>query len=693
MPQPLFVASTGVAFLSSAKHWLLSGLALAFLTSCQVAPPAEPAAFTLHVAHINDTHSAFDPTPGYFWADMQDAAPVADPATGKQQVFNQWGGHPRLAQQLQQIRSDAQRTGQALLTLHGGDAWQGSAYFQVNQGQMNADILSRMGIDAMALGNHEFDLNNGALNDFINAVNFPVVAGNIDASNDPDLKQQANLKPYQLFHFGEQVVAVIGVVLDNMPSIAPNTGEVVFHDMVQATQQHIDRLHADGVDKIIVLSHIGNALDVQLAQQVSGIDAIVGGHSHSLLGDFSNIGLANSSRPYAELVHHSVSGSPTCIVQAGEYAQAIGLVALEFNAQGELLSCIGQNTLLTSAQWFQDRAQRNSFSTDQQHAIRDFIEVQPNMTVVDEHPALREHIDTHYRPAMEKAYGRVIAYLDAPIEHVRRPGDSGSDQHGSRLAPLVAQAQLEFASSEAVQALTGVKPDLALVGAGGMRASLAAGELREGVISLELLPFASQLSVLQVPGEVIRQVIEQTVTATLPEGAHAGRFPYGAQLRYEFIESKAGTHGELRQLEINQGTLTAPNWQPLHDKQTYTLVLNSYLANGNDGWTALYEAQQEPTAVTNPRRFDLFLTSAQGNKNELTVRSVSHVEPTGQGGFRALYHRQNDNEVSAHQPCSDPELSCHTDAMAVIDFFLRHRDEAETIIRHATQPTVTLRRQ
>ncbi len=193
------------------------------ISGCATTPIVQHQPFTLTVAHINDTHSNFDPVKSSFKADDT-------------KVYNEFGGYPRLQTMAKEYKAEAKKDNQSLLFLHGGDAWQGSAYFKLNHGAMNADMLSKMGLDAMALGNHEFDLNNKKLNAFIGSVNFPVLAANVDASQDADLKDQTNLRPYQIFAFDgnnktivkdinhlpkdKNLVAVFGIALDNMANIA-----------------------------------------------------------------------------------------------------------------------------------------------------------------------------------------------------------------------------------------------------------------------------------------------------------------------------------------------------------------------------------------------------------------------------------------------------------------------------------------
>ena len=282
---------------------------------------AAPAAqdFELSIAHINDTHSAFDEVRASIVNDeIQDGSPV----------YTSFGGHPRLQTAANEIREQAEATDRSMLFLHGGDAWQGSAYFKLFEGKMNADILSRMDLDAMAMGNHEFDLNNEVLAEFVNNVTFPVLGANMDLSADPHLKDVTNILPYTLFAFDgfekeevtlatmpqdKPVVAVLGLVLEDMPTMSPNVGEVRFSGEVETAQKMVDELKANGVNKIILLTHIGLERDQNIARNVDGIDVIVGGHSHTLLGDHSNLGLGDHGG-YAEIITNP-NGGKTCIVQ------------------------------------------------------------------------------------------------------------------------------------------------------------------------------------------------------------------------------------------------------------------------------------------------------------------------------------------------------------------------------------------
>lgn len=644
-----------------------------FLFACQ--PNNENQPFVLTLAHMNDTHSQFDPV----------NAELKGPLFGKQgetdTLYTRFGGYPRLLTMAKSFQADALAKNQPLLLLHGGDAWQGSGYFKLNEGMANAELLSQFGLDAMALGNHEFDLDNQKLARFIKGVNFPVLAANLDTRDDPDLRHAANLKPFVIYSFdgnqkspvtdinnlpqGKQLVAVMGLVLEDMANISPNVGKLRFGNEVTSAQATVDLLRQHGIDHIVALTHIGNQRDLALAAKVNGIDAIVGGHSHSLLGDFRNIGWGNTGE-YAQLVTNPDGVGMTCVVQAGSYAQAIGLARVSFDAQGRVIACQGQNQLLASRDFFADPARQQTLDETRSKQAGKFIDAQPNLVTVDEDPRLRGIIDSHYKPALEQAFGPVIATIPAALQNARRPGDNGSDSHGSDVAPLVAEGQYYWANTPAVQALTGGPVHFALLAVGGVRADLPASELREGDAALTLLPFKNQLSVLTLSGADVRALLTETITATLPASAHAGKFPYGGHLRYTFTETTPGKGGALTQLQWQNAD---GQWQDLVDNQRYRVVMNAYSANGNDGWQALARAQAQQA-----ERLDL-----AWQDGKLTGFPVERVEQRGDQ-LSARY-------ATGHQlDCKASGVDCGTDATS----FVAYVRDARPTLTALDEETVTL---
>lgn len=627
---------------------ILAGVLALALAGCAGQQPDQP--FTLTLAHVNDTHSHFDPSDARLRLDGTE-------------VYTRLGGHPRLQQYAGELRRQAREADQPLLLLHGGDAWQGSGYFRLNQGAMNADVLSRLQFDAMALGNHEFDLDNERLAAFIAGVDFPVLAANLDASRDPHLAELDNLRPYVLYAFDghdkeriervkdagrDPVVAVIGLVLEDMPEIASTVGELVFEREVEAAQRTVRALREQGVKHIVAVTHLGLERDQRLAREVNGIDVIVGGHSHSLLGDFSNLGLGEGE-PYARLFTNQDGRGRTCVVQAGQHAQAMGRVQVTFTPDGRVSRCEGGNTLLADRVFYRDirRGEQHRFDDATQQRLAEAVAAAPNIALVEEDPALRAHIDEQYRPALLQAYGQVIGHVPGLLRHRRLPVDG----QGSDVAPLVAASQLYWVNTPAVQAVTGRRADFALLGAGGVRTDLAPGEIKEGDVTLDMLPFANALSLVSLTGRQVAGLLLETINASLPEGAHTGKFPYVAGLRYQFDET-GRDRGFLRRIEyFNQG-----QWQRLDPDASYQVVINGYHASGNDGWNTLFEAQQVLTD-----RIDLAWVNGK-----LAAFPVARLTRTQGGGVQVHY-------INQPLDCQADGVRCNTDAQAFVDYVREQR--------------------
>lgn len=637
------------------------------LQSEATAQAQETAGLQLQIIHINDTHSQFD------------ASPAKVAGADGQPLYTFIGGHPRLLTQARLLREQAAAAGLPSLFLHGGDAFKGSAYFELFEQKINIDILNRMQLDAMALGNHEFDIGLAKLADFASELTFPILAANVDTSAEPQLAAVHNLKAYQIFVLADNSwlpeqqwlaqranpaatepapvrLAIFGLALEDMRAMVPDTGALVFDAEVAAAQRTVDFLQQQGIAHIVALTHLGNQRDLRLAAQVNGIDVIVGGHSHSLLGDFRHwyLGLQG---PYAQQVLNPDGSGFTCVVQAGQFAQAVGALTVSFNSQGQVTDCHGENTLLASRDVFSS-ALRQADSQLGGKALSQtlaYIDSLPNTRITEEDAALRQVINEVYLPAVQQAYGEQISATEQSIPHVRLPGTGGSDQHGSALAGHITDAMHSWLNSESVQAVLKNPVDFSLIGAGNIRSALEAGAIYEGHIRLEVLPFDAPLSVLTVTGADVLALLEETIAATLPEGAHAGKFPYSSHLRYTATERLDGSL-HLSQVEV----LRHGQWQALVPEQRYRLATTNYLANGNDGWQRLQQVQQTTTD-----RQDIILLNGQP-KAFAVNRVIARTDSSGQQAFQPEY------AAAGALPCGSEGVDCKTAAQATIDYLRTH---------------------
>lgn len=153
---------------------------------------------SITLAHINDTHSYFEPTSLQLTLDMNGQTLTP---------FVSAGGFARIATRIQQLRDDAERMKRGFVFVHAGDCFQGTLYFSLFKGKANADMLNALNIDAMALGNHELDMGNEPVAQFAKRIHFPLLAGNWDLSAERQnkahrLSDNANVKAYDVARTG-----------------------------------------------------------------------------------------------------------------------------------------------------------------------------------------------------------------------------------------------------------------------------------------------------------------------------------------------------------------------------------------------------------------------------------------------------------------------------------------------------------
>lgn len=188
------------------------------------------------------------------------------------------------------------------LLLSAGDMIQGNNWANLFQGESVIELMNTMGFDAMVAGNHEFDFGQEILKQRISEARFPVLGATVQG--------MSTLKPFIIREIDGVRIAIVGIVTEDTPrSTHPrNVSGLQFHPPAEIVENCVKELH-EKADVILVLSHNGYSADRALAERVKGIDAIVGGHSHTRL-----------ERP--------ILVGKTIIVQAWEHAKALGVLDL-----------------------------------------------------------------------------------------------------------------------------------------------------------------------------------------------------------------------------------------------------------------------------------------------------------------------------------------------------------------------------
>ncbi len=210
----------------------------------------------------------------------------------------------------------------AALVVDAGDIFQGSLLYSKFKGDIEVNLLNKIGYDIYTIGNHEFDDGAKNLAQQLEKAKFEIINANLDADAVPQLAKL--IKPSVVRKIGGQSVGFVGAMTPELESLAINLQGVKLKatddQWIQPIQEEVSKLKSSGVDKIVLVSHCGVDSDKELAEKLPSVDAIIGGHSHTRL-----------AKPV--IVKHR-DGSSTTIVQTGCYGRAVGFLQLTFNDNG-----------------------------------------------------------------------------------------------------------------------------------------------------------------------------------------------------------------------------------------------------------------------------------------------------------------------------------------------------------------------
>ncbi|ATF18731.1 bifunctional metallophosphatase/5'-nucleotidase [Phaeobacter gallaeciensis] len=461
--------------------------------------------YKLTILHTNDFHSRFEPISKY-----DSGCRDGDNAEGKC-----FGGSARLVTAL----ADARARSNNSILVDGGDQFQGSLYYTYYKGKVAAEMMNKLGYDGMTVGNHEFDDGPEVLRGFMDSVQFPVLMSNADVSGEPVLADV--LRKSTVIERGGEKIGLIGLTPEDTPDLASPGKNITFTNPVDAVQGEVDRLTAEGVNKIIVLSHSGYGVDQRVAAGTTGVDVIVGGHSNTYLSNVSD----KAAGPYPTVVND------VAIVQAYAYGKFLGELNVTFDDDGNVIEAVGEPLVMDG-------------------------------TVAEDEGTVAR-----------------IAELAKPLDEIRNKvvAESAESVDGDRnncrvqecqMGNLVADAMLDRVKDQGVS--------IAIANSGGIRASLEPGEVTMGEV-LTVLPFQNTLSTFEITGEEVIAALENGVSQV---EEIKGRFPQVAGLKFTWDPSVAPNEGRIQDVMVGEGD----SFAPIDPAETYVVVTNNYVRNGGDGY-------------------------------------------------------------------------------------------------------------
>ncbi len=520
-------------------------VAAALLAGCSTTP-APRASLKLTILHTNDHH-------GRFWP-------------------NGAGEYGMAARQtlIDQQRAEIKAAGGEVLLLDGGDVNTGVPESDLQDAEPDFQGMNRIGYDAMAVGNHEFDKPNAVLAKQRSWLKFPMLAANIYKDG------QRMFEPYHVFERGGYKIAVLGLTTDDTPKMVlpESIRGLTFAKPADEAAKLVPELRAKA-DMVIATTHMGHYTDgnhgvnapgdVEMARAVKGLDLIVGGHSQNPV-----CMLAENKRNDAY-----VPGQPCApdrqngawIVQAHEWGKYVGRADFVIDAgkielvKYQLLpvnmkvrAADGKKVLATAA-------------IAEDAAMREFLK--PFQDVGQTRLAV--------------PVGSADGVLDGDRARVR--------QQPTTLGVLVARAMMDRTAA-----------DLAVMNSGGVRDSLPAGQISYRDV-LKVQPFGNTVATVTMRGDELLQFLQAAAKMTPGSGA----FPQTAGVRM-VIEG-----GQLKDARVGG--------QPIDPQRSYRLAVTNFTASGGDGY---------PKLSGHPGYVDSGLTDADVLRAYIARRSplkVSDYEP------------------------------------------------------------------
>lgn len=513
---------------------LASGL-VSFLAGCHhlVSNSADD---YVEIFHTNDMHSHFAGTKG------------GNACIREEGCEGGYGAIASIVAQQRKNNPDA-------LFLNAGDKFQGSLLYVNHKSPLVSEIDNEMGYQAATLGNHECDEGCEGLLKFIKSSRYPFIAANLDPQKSCPLRQ-ADIPSYTIVEYKGQKIGLIGLANPDVYKESGACKDTIFTAPIKAVEAAVNKLEKNGINKIILISHLGLPFDIDAAKKIKGLDVIIGGHTHDYIGPNSPIG------PYP-LVEKNPAGEPVLIVTTSGEAKYLGHLKVKFSESGIPVQWKGEPIKVGKA---------------------------------GGHSKITEIIDKAASSLADRS-AQVIGQNSVSFPDGLDPCREGDCLSAS----LVTDAMLKHTKKNGAV--------IALINGGSFRGSLPIGAVTQGDLD-NLQPFKDVLEVKEYTGSQLARAIEHGVSDLDGIGP---RILQTSGLRYSYIPTNpVGKRVQAIEIKTPDG-----KYVPLNPKGKYIAAINTFLANGGDGHEALGEGKI--IAKTNEKIPEIFAAWLAKNSPITTV--------------------------------------------------------------------------
>ncbi len=474
-------------------------------------------------------------------------------------------GVARFAARLKQMQADAAESRSGVITLTSGDNFLASQELNVSLTREGAlyDSIALSGLyDAMALGNHDFDLGPAVTARFIEGFDpaVPFLSANADFSGEPVLQALVDrgvLAGSTTIRAGGQQIGVIGAITPLLPNIS-SPRNVAISDVLSAVQAEVESLTAAGVNKIILVSHLqGVSEEVTLVANLTGVDVVIAGGGDDLLRNEGDTCMPDEepAGPYPMLVADATGNDVPVITAPGGY-RCIGALTVTFDADGGIVNHTGHSAGV-------------SFDLTPDAGVQSSV-VEPLTAAVAESDAA------------------VIGTSEVDLDGRRASVRTGSSNQGNLHADALRATATNLADHFGTP-----RPGVAIQNGGGIRndAVIPAGPITEGD-TWDIAPFRNFVVVGEVSRETFHVLLEQAVDRIPGAG---GQFPQVSGFTFAYDPaaaarvtdragdcSLAGEPGSrIRGVTLDDGTAIVRDGE-LVPGDAVVLATIDFLANGGD---------------------------------------------------------------------------------------------------------------